>query len=103
MNGVRKSKLGISLIVVLLMVLIMTVAVTASRTSRVYAEEDVFDNHWKLLTLIYTDVQTETYQKSFTDAEVNDITSICANLPDVFKRLSGGRFMLDRMDFEVIR
>ena len=85
-------------------VIVLIAAMSAVCADRAYAEEEeeVFDNHWKVLTLIYQNVDTPEYKHSFTDAQVTSIRNIVKNLPDNYRRLSGGRFLIDSIDIETI-
>ncbi len=60
------------------------------------------NNHWNVLTLIYQDCKTAEYENSFTDEEVAFIKSQMEKLPDIYKRLSEGRLIIDVMDFKVM-
>ena len=85
-------------------VLVLIAAMAVVCADRSYAEdEEVFDNHWKVLTLIYQHVDTPDYKKSFTDAQVAGIKNVASNLPDNYRRLSGGRFLIDSIEFKTIK
>ena len=88
----------IAAVTVLMLALMLTVKAEPS-----YAEEEeVFDNHWNVLTLIYTKVDTPDFKNSFIGKKVSEIKTVVSNAPDNFKRLSDGRFIIDKVDFKTI-
>jgi len=88
----------IAAVTVLMLALMLTVKAEPSYA----AEEEVFDNHLNVLTVIYTNINTPDFKNSFSSKEVNEIKTVVSNAPDNFKRLSGGRFIIDKVDFKTI-
>jgi hypothetical protein len=60
------------------------------------------DNHWNILTLIYRNVSTNTYNRSFSDKEVKEFTDAMENLPYALENLSAGRMVVDKIDTFII-
>ncbi len=60
------------------------------------------DNHWNVLVLVYRNVDTGDFKRSFTQEQIDEIIQVERKLPDTFRRLSEGRFLIDSINFQVI-
>ena len=98
--GMRNSVLRFTVFIAAFIAVIVMLSAVPEKAHA--EEEDVFDNHWKVLTIIYTNVNNGKEKGSFSNAEVESIKEIAAGLPDNYKRLSGGRFLIDRIDFVTV-
>ena len=60
------------------------------------------DNHWNVLALIYKNVKTPTFSKSFSNQEVDELKRMLKDYPAAVKNLSDSRMIIDRMDINII-
>lgn len=74
---------------------------TASKTPMppgVPKMEDIFNNKWNVLVLIYKDVDTPNFKKSFTDDEISTMKEQLKSFPDVMSGLSENRMEIPILD-----
>jgi hypothetical protein len=60
------------------------------------------NNSWNILTLIYKNVNTPDYKRSFSDKDVREFTDAMDTLPYAFENLSAGRMRIDKIDTVII-
>ncbi len=60
------------------------------------------DNHWNILALIYRNIDTPEFKKSFSDSEVAELKRTLNNYPAAVQNLSDSRMLIDRVDTYVI-
>lgn len=65
-------------------------------------EELPTDNKWNVLVLIYRNVKTVNYQKSFSDADIKELKEVLGKFPDTIQGLSGGRMQIGKLDIQVV-
>ena len=65
-------------------------------------EEVRTDNHWNMLALIYTDVETPEYSGSFSESSVRKIKAVLNGYPEAVDSLSDGRMIIDRVDIRIV-
>lgn len=88
-----KRFLAIMLVVVMLVGAFPVFASAANTTT---------DNKWDVLVLIYKKVQTNVFNKSFTDSQINATKTVVSDFPKTIKNLSNSRMLINSIDTYVI-